>query len=286
MVAGLMRVESTIRNLNCPADQRVPAPLRSGARVPWNRSSGNGPVWQSRQSPTCRLATIARPLRRIALRAGQRCRNGVADDRIGFAARRARRPVEPHATRRRQHARQRDRRSPDAQPKTSSVIVLNQPLAKFASSSRALRGAFAGLTPPAPFTSASCAVARLVDAGDRDAVVGRHQTVAGVDQPRLLRLLAGEQLGDRGGANLGLRIRRERRFRHAAGNAGVADDVDVRLQLRFERHRIDRAPAGLVGDAGELGDARGLLRRDHVGDRRLVASEFGDQRVGLRDRPR
>ena len=62
MVAGLMRVESTIRSLNCPGDQRVPAPARSGARVPWNRSSGNGPLWQSRQSPTCRFATIARPL--------------------------------------------------------------------------------------------------------------------------------------------------------------------------------------------------------------------------------
>ena len=29
--------------------------------MPWNFSSGNGPEWQSRQSPTCRLPTMLRP---------------------------------------------------------------------------------------------------------------------------------------------------------------------------------------------------------------------------------
>ena len=40
---------------------RDPAPARLGARLPWKRSSGIGPLWQSRQRPTVRLATIARP---------------------------------------------------------------------------------------------------------------------------------------------------------------------------------------------------------------------------------
>ncbi len=44
---------------------------------------------------------------------------------------------------------------------------------------------------------------------------------------------------------------------------------------RFERHRIDRAPAGAVGDAGKACDPAGLLRRDHVGDGVLVIVEIG-----------
>src|SRR5215211_2407128 len=61
MVSGFTWAASTIRNRNCPSDQRAPAPFRSGARLPWNRSSGNGPLWHSRQSPTWRLTTMARP---------------------------------------------------------------------------------------------------------------------------------------------------------------------------------------------------------------------------------
>ena len=67
----------------------------------------------------------------------------------------------------------------------------------------------------------------------------------------------------------------ERRLRHGAGEGGVADDVDVLLRLRFERHRIDRAPAGAVDDAGQACDLAGLLRRDHVGDGVLVSIEIG-----------
>jgi len=37
----------------------------------------------------------------------------------------------------------------------------------------------------------------------------------------------------------------------------------------FEGHRVDRAPAGTVGSAGELGDAAGLLRRNDVWRPRL-----------------
>ena len=52
-----------------------------------------------------------------------------------------------------------------------------------------------------------------------------------------------------------------------------------------KRHRIDRAPAGAVGDAGRLGDAPGALRRDDVGDRRLVAAEIGDEASWSPGRP-
>src|SRR5690242_4273518 len=61
MVFGLARAGSTIRARIRSSDRRAPTPLKSGARSPWNRSSGNGPLWHKRHSPTCRLATIARP---------------------------------------------------------------------------------------------------------------------------------------------------------------------------------------------------------------------------------
>src|SRR3977135_3316850 len=60
IVAGLRRDPSTIRSRSWPADQRVPAPARLGARSPWNFSSGNGPLWQ-RMQVLKRLSTRARP---------------------------------------------------------------------------------------------------------------------------------------------------------------------------------------------------------------------------------
>src|SRR5919109_4022437 len=61
IVLGLTRLASTILSLIWPADNRAPAPDRLGARSPWKRSSGNGPLWQSRQRPTCRSSTIFLP---------------------------------------------------------------------------------------------------------------------------------------------------------------------------------------------------------------------------------
>src|SRR5437773_4780254 len=61
IVCGFTFRESTIRCRIWPSEIRAPTEVRSGARLPWNRSSGNGPLWHSRHSPTCRLATIARP---------------------------------------------------------------------------------------------------------------------------------------------------------------------------------------------------------------------------------
>src|SRR5437660_9774504 len=61
MVCGFTFRESTIRWRSWPSEYRAPTEVRSGARSPWNRSSGNGPRWHKRHRPTCRLATIARP---------------------------------------------------------------------------------------------------------------------------------------------------------------------------------------------------------------------------------
>src|SRR5438132_13493738 len=61
LVCGFTFRESTIRCRSWPSEYRAPTEVRSGARWPWNRSSGNGPLWHNRHSPTCRLATIARP---------------------------------------------------------------------------------------------------------------------------------------------------------------------------------------------------------------------------------
>ena len=58
--------------------------------------------------------------------------------------------------------------------------------------------------------------------------------------------------------------------------------MDVRLQPRFEGHRVDRAPAAAVGHTGGPGDPARLLRRDHVGDGGAVPIEIGDQRASRR----
>src|SRR2546427_5507062 len=60
IVSGLTRDGSTMRWRISPSERRA-ALRKSGARLPWKRSSGNGPLWHSRQRPTCRLATIASP---------------------------------------------------------------------------------------------------------------------------------------------------------------------------------------------------------------------------------
>src|SRR5882672_10904548 len=61
MVLGLAREGSTILARIWASDRRDATPFRSGARSPWNRSSGNGPLWHKRHRPTWRFATIARP---------------------------------------------------------------------------------------------------------------------------------------------------------------------------------------------------------------------------------
>src|ERR1044071_9438344 len=61
IVFGLKRAGSRSRWRSWSSFSRAPTPRRSGARFPWNRSSGKGPLWQRRQRPSCRLATMALP---------------------------------------------------------------------------------------------------------------------------------------------------------------------------------------------------------------------------------
>ena len=82
IVSGLRRAPSTMRSRSCATDQRAPAPARLGARLPWKRSSAIGPLWQSRQSPTLRLATMARPRAASPGLSGERLGNGIADDSV------------------------------------------------------------------------------------------------------------------------------------------------------------------------------------------------------------
>ena len=60
----------------------------------------------------------------------------------------------------------------------------------------------------------------------------------------------------------------------------VANDMNVGHELRGKCRRIDRTPAGLVGCAGDVRDIARFLRRDHIGDLRVVIAEISDQRVG------
>ena len=216
---------------------------------------------------------------RVASGPGQRGGDRVADDRVGAqgsALRRRRRstPTAPPRRRRR------------LQPKVSAVIVRNQASRIIRLESAKIGRRIDRADPARTVDIGQLPVRRMVDAGDRDPVIRRDQAVAGVDQLWRRRRFAVQQRGDRVGADLGLGIGGEGRFRHRAGDRGIADDMDVRLQTRFEGDRIDRAPAGAVGDTGEFGDASGSLRRDDIGDVGLVGGEIGHERAGRRHRPR
>lgn len=60
MDSGLITLESTIRCRSSATERREPTPASGGARLPWNRSSAIGAVWQSKQR-FCRFATSALP---------------------------------------------------------------------------------------------------------------------------------------------------------------------------------------------------------------------------------
>lgn len=124
--------------------------------------------------------------------------------------------------------------------------------------------------------------ARLVDAGDRDAVTRRDQAVAGVDKLRLRRLPFPQQGDDSRGAGFWLGVGAEGGFRHRAADRRVPDDMDARPKTRLERDRIDWAPAGLVRDAGRLRYRARPLRRDAIDDVGFVAVELSHQRLRRR----
>jgi len=70
-------------------------------------------------------------------------------------------------------------------------------------------------------------------------------------------------------------------FGIAAGDGGIADDVDARLQLRLERQpdRSGHHPCRRATPATSAMRA-GLLGRDDVGHLRLMPAEIRHQRAG------
>src|SRR6266404_682245 len=126
------------------------------------------------------------------------------------------------------------------------------------------------------------AVLRLIDARQRERVAGCDRIVASAYQPRYCRGYARDQAPHRRGACVSLRIRSGCGFGDAATNACVADDVDVRHELRRKRNLIDWAPAGVVSRARDVSDAAGLLRWNDICDLRSVVAEVSDDRVGRR----
>src|SRR5882757_556544 len=218
IVSGLTRVGSTRRSLSWPADQREPAPEKSGASVPWNFSSGNGPVWHRRQAPSRRSATIARP------RAGS---PPVPVSDAGIASPRT----------------AKGRNGP-----SSAIAATPAPARSAAASTASGEGlgrdraepgfgiaGFEGTEmrrrvdrahPARTLDIGELAIDRMVDAGNRDPVIRCDKAVTGVDQLRRRWSLATQQRGDRKRTDLGLSIGGKRRFRHGAGNRSIADDVD------------------------------------------------------------
>ena len=185
MVSGLRRPASTIRSRNCPSDQRDPAPLRSGASVPWNRSSGNGPGVAEEAEPDLPVGHDgAAALRHRPCAPVSDAGMASPDDRIGTQRLLARAPG-----RRRASAQRPAQAATQCRPARSAKHFRGDRLEpaireiRFERAGRARRVRRAHAA--GAFDVLELAVGRPIDAGDRDAVVGRHQAVAGVDQPRL-----------------------------------------------------------------------------------------------------
>src|SRR5260221_5694937 len=177
IVFGLTRLASTMRSRSCPIESREATPARLGASVPCNLSSGNGPEWHNRQSPCCRLPTIARP--RSGSPAAPVSGAGMASPRIWYGTSPA---------------------LPDAAPLASSKAVNRARETLLGRSAKCFRG-----DRPEPAIRDAClrrshrcrrveradaagtrdlgelAVRRLVHPGDRDTIIGCHQAVADID---------------------------------------------------------------------------------------------------------
>src|ERR1700685_2401465 len=250
-VCGLTLLASTMRSRNCPSLHRAPAPARSGAMLPWNLSSGNGPKWQSRHSPVLWLATIARPRAAspwppvndagmaspTVLKATSSARPGAAE-RMSATATIAINPP-PLAGEGREGACGRNAcASFDACP-LGLRFARHLPRkrgrkAEALAENLGRRGAepgigiFCFLGAQRGWRIERAGVDRVVDfgvltvhwmefAGDRNGVAGRDDAVTVARHRRGIRRGAGEEADDRGGAEPAFDDARERRLRHRAG---------------------------------------------------------------------
>src|SRR6185369_1441376 len=156
-------------------DQRPPAPARLGAKVPWKRSSGIGPLWQSRQRPTLRLATMARP--RAASPGLSASALGMASPTTVYGDPPCAQAVSATDT----------TRTAASRPARMSAEDLGRDglepargIERFLAAEAADHLQRAGAAGAG--NVGQHALVGPIDAGDGDAVVGRHQAVAGVDQ--------------------------------------------------------------------------------------------------------
>ena len=108
--------------------------------------------------------------------------------------------------------------------------------------------------------------ASLRSDGVAHGIVGGEKSEARIEQVGRGRLRSAQCRRDGEGARLGLGIGAKRRLRHIASTGCIADDMDTWSELRFERHRIDRAPTRLIRQPRSLRQFAGDLRRDDIGD--------------------
>src|SRR5438132_1907704 len=228
IVDGLKRDASTSRSRSWLIDQRLPAPARSGARSPWNLVSGNGPEWHRMQvlersstkarprdtSPAAPVSETGMPSPTTAYRASScAC---AAWGRAQAAATYQARWIADLAK-----AIHRNRLEP-------RLRILRFAGAQLA---RRIDGADA-----AALDLDEDAVLWLIVAGERKRVTRRDRAVADAGQFRYFRRLARGQVYDRRRAGCPLRVRGRCRFRNAATEAGVANDMDIGHQRGGKCH--------------------------------------------------
>src|SRR3954454_15854065 len=197
IVALFRRLAATMRRRSWPSVEREPARARVGARLPWKRSSGNEPEWQSRHRPTWRLATIARPRAGSPGAPVRLC--GIASSTIANA-RSCACAASALATAARAAA---------IATRTRTILPEDlvgdglEPRLGIGRLERAERARRVGRADAAgAFDVGQDTVRGPVHAGDRDAVIGRDEAVAAVDELRLGRRRALEQGGAPGAADI------------------------------------------------------------------------------------
>ncbi len=242
MVAGLRREASTSRSAAGGMLQRLPAPARFGARSPWNRTSGNGAEWQRMQVDE-RSATSARPRAASPGVPVSESVDAVAGDGIGR-----------ECLCRRDQAEARPRRSTAMASSLAKGVHRDRLVTRRSAASASLARSLArriDRAGAAAFDLGEDLALGLVDCrpARRHSPARRccSRRLSAWGFRRLVRKLAAMMAAQA----LPCALRGRGRFRNAAAEAGIADDVDVGHELRGESHGIDRAPAGVIGGAGE-----------------------------------
>ncbi len=176
MVAGLRRAASTSRSRNSPSDQREPVPFQAGREVALEALLGE---WAgvAKQAGALALDHDGAAALRVARRAGQRLRDGVADDLVRTQRLLRRAPARRMPQRRERRRRRASSEHLAGDGAVPGVGIIGLGLARPAR--RVLRA-----DDGAAFGLGVLVVDRAVGALLRDGVVRRDQAVAGRGQRR------------------------------------------------------------------------------------------------------